>query len=88
MSFGRRAVWLGIEGGIAFKTFPGDLAEKLQYLVDTPTLRDAIARAAQNRAATVYSWDAVTAQYEELLSQLSGKLAAHQPLQIANQEER
>jgi glycosyltransferase involved in cell wall biosynthesis len=76
------------EGGVGFRPSPGDLAEKLQYLIDSPTLRDAIARAAQNRAASVYSWNAITAQYEQLLYAVCGKLPAPQPLQIANQEER
>jgi glycosyltransferase involved in cell wall biosynthesis len=75
------------EGGVAFKASPGDLAEKLQYLIDSPTLRDAIARAAQKRAAAVYSWDVITTQYEQLLYQACGKLPSPQPLRVANQEE-
>jgi len=76
------------EGGVGFKKSPGDLANKLQSLLDSPTLRAAIARAAQRRAATVYSWDAITNQYERLLHAICGKLPALRPLQVANQEER
>jgi glycosyltransferase involved in cell wall biosynthesis len=75
------------EAGIGFKHSPDDLAEKLRFLLDSSSLRAVISRVARTRAAAVYSWDAIAAQYEELLLHVSGKLTEPQPLQVANQEE-
>ncbi|MCU0623857.1 MAG: glycosyltransferase, partial [Gemmatimonadaceae bacterium] len=48
------------------------LAPVLQRLLAAPTERDRLASAAAERAAKVYSWDAVTDQYEALLLEMSG----------------
>jgi glycosyltransferase involved in cell wall biosynthesis len=52
---------------------PGELGEAIQDLLDDPAAADALRRAARKRAAELYDWETVTADYERwflgLLSQ-------------------
>jgi glycosyltransferase involved in cell wall biosynthesis len=74
-------------GGVGFRPSPIDLGEKLQGLLDDPQLRKTIATAARRRAADVYSWDMISAQYEQLLYEVAGQSPKAVPLQVVNQEE-
>jgi glycosyltransferase involved in cell wall biosynthesis len=56
----------GSEGG-------DDLARVLSEVLHRPTLVDEYRRRAAERAAAVYSWEAVTTQYERLFQQLVAK---------------
>ena len=48
-----------------------DLARVMAHAIADPALVEEYRRRAAHRAATVYSWDAVTDQYEDLFSQLA-----------------
>lgn len=48
-----------------------DLARVMAHAIANPALVEEYRQRAAHRAATVYSWDAVTDQYEELFSQLA-----------------
>ena len=57
------------DAGIPFE--PGDLAAKLQQVIDMPEeLRAALRQKAIDRVRSCYSWDAVTDAYESLLTKL------------------
>ncbi|MFO0397404.1 MAG: glycosyl transferase family 1, partial [Gemmatimonadota bacterium] len=62
------------DAGLAYDSEGGAhaLAPILERLLANPTQRDALARAAAERAAKVYSWEAVTDQYEALLLEMAG----------------
>src|SRR4051812_7424158 len=75
------------DGGLGFRPSALDLGEKLQGLLDDPSLRNALSSAARKRAAEVYSWDAISSQYEQLLCEVAGKSPKAVPLQVVNQEE-
>ena len=62
------------DAGLAYDSEGGAhaLAPILERLLADPTQRDALARAAAERAAKVYSWEAVTDQYEALLLEMAG----------------
>lgn len=64
--------------GLLFKD-PGDLAAKINLLEQTPELADTYRRRAPDRIRTVYNWDRITDQYEELFYQLA---AGEDPTQI------
>jgi glycosyltransferase involved in cell wall biosynthesis len=48
-----------------------DLAHVLSEVIAQPDLIEEYRRRAAHRAATVYSWDAVTDQYERLFAQMA-----------------
>lgn len=48
-----------------------DLARRLQEIVDCPVKYESLRQAALQRAAAVYSWDAVVSRYEELFQGLT-----------------
>ena len=59
------------DAGVPFT--PGELAQKMQWLLDMSEAdREALRRKAAERATALYSWDAVTDAYERLLRGLSG----------------
>jgi glycosyltransferase involved in cell wall biosynthesis len=53
----------------------GELAGHLRHVVADPRTAelDGLRRAARRRAASTYSWDAITTQYEELFTRLLGR---------------
>jgi glycosyltransferase involved in cell wall biosynthesis len=58
--------------GVPFKNDSSDLAEKLSMLLSDAAGRAELARKAHERAASHYSWDRVTQDYENLFSELLG----------------
>ena len=76
------------EGGIGFARSANDLADKLHWLIESPTARDVISRFARERAASVYSWEAITRQYERLLSEVCGQAVGRTPFEVAGQQQR
>jgi len=80
MAFGNCVIVNGTEenretisdAGFAYDTTKGasGLRPLLQQLLDSPSLVAEYRRRAENRAATVYSWDTVTDHYEQLFSSL------------------
>ena len=57
------------DAGWSFETGSEDsLVERLQYVVDHPDEAEAMRARARARVEAVYSWDAVTTAYEELLA--------------------
>jgi glycosyltransferase involved in cell wall biosynthesis len=74
------------EAGIAFKKSVSDLAEKLQYAIASPDMRDRVSALARERAAAFYSWNVIAAQYESLLSEACGFSPDPRPLQLADEE--
>src|SRR5205823_3503679 len=75
------------EAGVGFGASAADLANKLYWLIESPTARRVISRFARDRAASVFSWDTITRQYEQLLSEACGQTVARQPFEVANQPE-
>lgn len=63
------------DAGLAYASEDGAaaLAPVLARLLANPAERDRLARAAAERATAVYSWEAVTDQYEALLQELAGQ---------------
>jgi glycosyltransferase involved in cell wall biosynthesis len=61
---------LGPAGIIYRRNDPDDLAQRLQQAIDCPDSYEALRVSALERASTVYSWDAVVSQYEELFRKL------------------
>lgn len=60
-----------VAGGVALDFQPGNLAQKLAYVLRCDEAdREALREAAQDRVQKRYSWDAVTDAYENLLSSL------------------
>lgn len=74
------------EAGLGFCASPVDLANKLQWLIESSTAREVLSRFSRERAASVYSWDSITKQYEHLLLDACGQTRSPQPLEIAEQE--
>ncbi len=58
---------------IPFSHDPAELAQKLDALLRDGMLRDDLSVRARKRAATVFSWDTITRQYEALFEELAGK---------------
>jgi glycosyltransferase involved in cell wall biosynthesis len=50
-----------------------DLARELQAVLDDPEAAQELGRRAHDRAAALYSWDAVTDAYELWLAELVGR---------------
>jgi glycosyltransferase involved in cell wall biosynthesis len=63
---------------ISFEENEFDLAAKLQTLFTDATLRAELGRRAQMRARDLYSWEAITTQYENLFYEVLGDKAAAQ----------
>lgn len=63
------------DAGLAYASEDGAaaLAPVLARLLANPAERDRLAREAAERASAVYSWEAVTDQYEALLQELAGQ---------------
>lgn len=61
---------------VRYFSFSGEgsprLEERLKDFLDAPERMDVYRTMARRRAATVYSWDAVTRRYEELFRELAG----------------
>jgi len=66
-TLGDAGLWYDGKAGAA------SLAPVLETLVAAPPLVEAYRQRAAERAATVYSWDAVTDEYEALFRQVMGK---------------
>jgi len=65
---------LGDDYGILFRKEPAHLAEKLQYVIDHPDVRDRYARRSPARIGEAYTWEHITDQYEDLFrAMLEGK---------------
>jgi glycosyltransferase involved in cell wall biosynthesis len=62
--------------GIRFSPEKGELAQAMRSLLGDADLRDKLSRRALRRAEQVYSWDAITAQYEALFSEATGSKLA------------
>ncbi len=60
------------DGGLIFKDV-NDLAEKLQQVIDDTVLLKTLAEKAQARVRSVYSWDAITDQYQQLFKEMAGR---------------
>ncbi|MFL6301151.1 MAG: glycosyltransferase [Terriglobales bacterium] len=75
------------EAGVSFKHSPADLAEKLQYLIASPGLREQLSALARERAASAYSWQTIANQYEALLCDACGHVPTPRPFRLADQEE-
>jgi glycosyltransferase involved in cell wall biosynthesis len=57
-----------------------DLAERLQFLIANPTVREAAGEAAKRRVREEYQWNKIAAQIEEAYFELTGwELAAKKP---------
>jgi glycosyltransferase involved in cell wall biosynthesis len=56
--------------GLFFKN-PSHLAEQIQRTIDDPEMVERFRRMAQARAQALYSWDAITDQYEKLFNQMT-----------------
>jgi glycosyltransferase involved in cell wall biosynthesis len=54
-----------------FFTDTADLTRQIQRVIDNPEIVRALQNKAQARAKAVYSWDAVTEEYEKLFLQLT-----------------
>lgn len=57
--------------GLFFRKDAADLAEKMQYVLDHPQVRDRYAAAAPARIAEGYTWEHISDQYEELFRQVA-----------------
>jgi glycosyltransferase involved in cell wall biosynthesis len=57
--------------GVAFHPNVDELARAMQRLLDSPELREELARKALARAAELYSWERIVDQYEQLFSELA-----------------
>ncbi len=66
------------EYGLLFRD-ADDLAEKIHLIESKPELAESYRRRAPDRIRTVYSWDRITDQYEELFYQLA---AGENPTQV------
>jgi glycosyltransferase involved in cell wall biosynthesis len=66
------------EYGLLFRD-PDDLAAKIHLIESQPELAERYRRRAPDRIRTVYSWDKITDQYEELFYQLA---AGEDPTQV------
>jgi len=81
MAVGNAALYLDTESnretagdcGVPFQPDESELAAKLTALTGDAARREQLGRAAAERARKLYSWEAVTKQYEELFRQLTGK---------------
>jgi glycosyltransferase involved in cell wall biosynthesis len=58
------------ETGIPFRQDSDDLAYQISTLLRDPLLRQTLGHRARERANTMFSWDEVTRQYENLFSEL------------------
>ncbi|MFH1572457.1 MAG: DUF1972 domain-containing protein [Acidobacteriota bacterium] len=61
---------LGGSGILYRRNDVDDLARRMQEVADRPESYEALARAAEERARSAYSWDSVVDQYERLFKQL------------------
>ncbi|HKT71141.1 MAG TPA: glycosyltransferase, partial [Terriglobales bacterium] len=70
--------------GVAFHPNVDELASAMQRLLDSPELREELARKALARAAQLYSWERIVDQYEQLFSELAdiGPLPAKADLDL------
>lgn len=50
---------------------PGDLAEKLQHLLDNPPEVERLAALSTQRARTVYNWEHIADQYEKMFKEMA-----------------
>jgi glycosyltransferase involved in cell wall biosynthesis len=66
------------EYGLLFRD-ADDLAEKIHLIEREPEIAESLRRRAPDRIRTVYSWDRITDQYEELFYQLA---AGENPTQV------
>jgi glycosyltransferase involved in cell wall biosynthesis len=57
--------------GVAFLSNVDELASVMQRLLDSPELREELARKALARAAELYSWEKIVDQYEQLFGELA-----------------
>jgi glycosyltransferase involved in cell wall biosynthesis len=57
--------------GVAFLSNVDELASVMQRLLDSPELREELARKALARAAELYSWEKIVGQYEQLFGELA-----------------
>jgi rhamnosyltransferase len=57
--------------GAAFHPNVDELASAMQRLLDSPELREELARKALARAAELYSWERIVDQYEQLFSEIA-----------------
>jgi glycosyltransferase involved in cell wall biosynthesis len=57
--------------GVLFEQDPADLAAKIEYLENNPTVADEFRRRAPQRIRGAYSWEHITDQHEELFLQLA-----------------
>jgi glycosyltransferase involved in cell wall biosynthesis len=57
--------------GVAFLSNVDELASVMQRLLDSPELREELARKALARAAELYSWEKIVGQYEQLFRELA-----------------
>ena len=57
------------DAGLYYKG-PGELAERLQSVLDDPGTASSLRRKAHERAAGIYGWDAITDQYEAWFGRL------------------
>jgi glycosyltransferase involved in cell wall biosynthesis len=79
MAAGNAALYLDTESnretaggcGLVFEASPQDLAEKITALLRDPVTRSQLGRLAEQRARCLFSWEAVSANYERLLQQLT-----------------
>jgi glycosyltransferase involved in cell wall biosynthesis len=55
--------------GLLFKSV-AELTKQIQWAIDNPADVSALGGKAQGRARAVYSWDAVTIQYEKLFEDM------------------
>lgn len=49
-----------------------ELTRLIQHAIDNPALREELGAKARARAQAVYSWDAITDQYEQLFQEMAG----------------
>jgi glycosyltransferase involved in cell wall biosynthesis len=75
--------------GVGFPPNVDELAAAMQLLLDTPQLREDLARKALARAAELYSWERIVDQYELLFCGLAdiGPLPAKADLKVDRPEE-
>ena len=75
--------------GIAFHSDVDELASAMQQLLDSPELREELARKAFARAAELYSWERIVDQYERLFGELAeiGPLPAKADLKVDRTKE-
>ncbi len=64
---------LGDTGRYYARNDPAALATELRTVASDPVLRDALGNAAARRAASAFSWDHVTDEYESLFGRLVGR---------------